>query len=91
MNRHEKRKIQTQKKLQEAALELVLDGGYDRLSIQEITDRADLGRGTFYLYFKDKEDVIWSIIKEGIDAEDRAAHVDFGDNLPDKAECRSRM
>ena len=64
-NRQEKRRQRTIKQLKQATLELLLDKGYDAVTIQEITDRADLGRGTFYIYFKNKEDIVWDIIKEG--------------------------
>jgi AcrR family transcriptional regulator len=86
MNRHEKRKLRTRNKLKEAALELLLSEGYEKLSVQEITDRADLGRGTFYVHFDNKSDVVWSIVKDGIEAEDRAAHLDFSESMPPQAE-----
>ena len=31
-------------------------------------NRADVGRGTFYLHFTDKEDILWSILREQLDA-----------------------
>ncbi|MCJ7529956.1 MAG: TetR/AcrR family transcriptional regulator, partial [Anaerolineales bacterium] len=55
--RHERRRLQTRKLLIQTTLQLVLEKGYDAISIQDITERADLGRGTFYLHFKDKEEV----------------------------------
>jgi len=64
-NRHQKRRMRTIAQLKQAALDLLLEKGYDAISIQEITDRADLGRGTFYIYFRSKEDIVWNIIKEG--------------------------
>jgi AcrR family transcriptional regulator len=45
---------------------LVLEQGYEAVTIQDITDRADLGRGTFYLHFKDKEEAVWSAIEDGL-------------------------
>ena len=52
-------------------MSLLLEMGYEAMTIQHITDRADLGRGTFYLHFKDKGDVVWALIKDGIDTADR--------------------
>lgn len=47
-----------------AGLEILLEKGYDALNVSEITERADYGRSTFYLYFTDKEDFIWSILRD---------------------------
>lgn len=67
-NRFERRKQRTREALKQAAMDLILEKGYDAVSVQDITDRADLGRGTFYVHFTDKEDLMWSVIREGFDA-----------------------
>jgi AcrR family transcriptional regulator len=51
----DRRVRRTRRALQEALIQLILEKGYDSVTIEEITDRADLGRTTFYLHFKDKE------------------------------------
>jgi AcrR family transcriptional regulator len=66
--RFERRKQRTRDQLKTAAIELILEKGYDEVAIQDITDRADLGRGTFYVHFDDKEDILWSALREGFDA-----------------------
>ncbi|HKJ26406.1 MAG TPA: TetR/AcrR family transcriptional regulator, partial [Anaerolineales bacterium] len=66
LNRFERRKRRTHKALKQAALELVLEKGYDAVTIQDIVDRADYGRGTFYIHFDSKEDVVWEIIMDGL-------------------------
>lgn len=63
-NRAERRKQQTIERLINAARELYLVYGYHDLTIKAITDRADLGYGTFYLYFNDKDDIVWAVIHE---------------------------
>ncbi|MAS35208.1 MAG: hypothetical protein CL610_14445 [Anaerolineaceae bacterium] len=45
-----------------AALELILEHGYDRVSVADITRLADYGRSTFYLHFRDKEDLVWALL-----------------------------
>jgi AcrR family transcriptional regulator len=72
--RHERRRLQTRNLLIQAALQLILEKGYDAISIQDITDRADLGRGTFYLHFKDKEDLVWSAFRESFQKLEQEAH-----------------
>jgi len=85
-NRHQLRRQRTRKQLQDAMLELVLEKGIDSIVIQEITDRADVGRGTFYFHFKDKEDVLWSIIEDRIQATEKILMENFDGKMPEKPE-----
>lgn len=53
------RRIQrTRLSLRTALMELIKEKDYDALSIEEITERANVGRTTFYLHYKDKEDLL---------------------------------
>jgi AcrR family transcriptional regulator len=38
--------------------------GYDNITIQNITDRADLSRATFYLHYKDKDELLANSLEE---------------------------
>jgi AcrR family transcriptional regulator len=50
------RRIQrTRKSLQDALLELILEKGYEAVTVQDVIDRANVGRSTFYAHFQDKE------------------------------------
>jgi AcrR family transcriptional regulator len=40
----------------------MIEKGYAALTIKAITEEADVGYGTFYLHFKDLDDVIWEVI-----------------------------
>jgi AcrR family transcriptional regulator len=64
LNRAERRKLQTRERLVDAARQMLFSRGYQNLSIKAITDCADLGYGTFYLYFTDKDDIVWAVIFE---------------------------
>ena len=44
--------------LREAFLSLVLEKGYDVVTVEDITERADLGRTTFYLHYRDKDELL---------------------------------
>lgn len=46
----------------DAAESLLSEGGYKKMTIDEIAHRAGLGKGTLYLYFSSKEDIALSII-----------------------------
>jgi len=86
LSRHARRRLETRKRLIQVAIDLVLEKGYDSITIQEITDRADLGYGTFYLHFKDKEDIVWEGIKEGVVATQDSVARQFSSNFPPQIE-----
>jgi AcrR family transcriptional regulator len=50
-------KKEKENKLMEKALKLFTEKGVNNTSIQDIADEAGVGKGTFYLYFKDKYDI----------------------------------
>ncbi len=54
MGRREDNKAQKRDRLLTEGLELFLDQGYDRASIEQVSAAADVARGTFYLYFPNK-------------------------------------
>ncbi len=58
------RRVQrTRRQLREALLALIVEKGYDAVTIEEITERADLGRTTFYLHYRDKEELLLESIE----------------------------
>lgn len=67
-SRYERRKQRTRQALKETASELLVEKGYEALTIQDITDQLDLARATFYIHFKDKDDIIWAILQDHFDA-----------------------
>ncbi len=55
------RRIQrTRQLLQDALIALILEKGYDKITVQNIIDRANVGRSTFYAHFLDKDDLMVS-------------------------------
>ncbi len=57
----EDRRIQrTRQGLQDALLALILEKGFDAVTVQDVIDRANVGRSTFYAHFQDKEDLLLS-------------------------------
>ncbi|MGW7519974.1 TetR/AcrR family transcriptional regulator [Streptomyces sp. NPDC054796] len=54
----EDRRIRRSRRLLGGALvELVLERGFTALTVEDITERADVARATFYAHFRDKEDL----------------------------------
>ena len=69
------RRVQrTCKLLREALMALILEEGYDDISIRDITEKANLGRATFYLHFKDKDELLLEVMDQLV--------VDFFDQVP---------
>jgi AcrR family transcriptional regulator len=50
----DKRIRRTHRLLREAFIELIAEQGYDNLRVEDILQRADIGRTTFYAHFSDK-------------------------------------
>jgi AcrR family transcriptional regulator len=63
-NRTDRRIQRTRQALRNALLQLVKEKGYDSILVEEITQRANLGRATFYLHYKDKEDLLVDVFSE---------------------------
>ena len=61
LTRKEQAKI-TKKNLYEAAISLIESKGYENVSIEDITNKANTAKGTFYLYFKSKQDLLFHTI-----------------------------
>jgi AcrR family transcriptional regulator len=61
--REDRRITRTRQLLRDAILALILERGYDAVTIQDITDRANLGRATFYIHYRDKEDLLLQTLK----------------------------
>ena len=62
------RRVQrTRKLLRDALMALILEKGFDAITVQDITDRANLGRATLYLHYKDKEDLLIQSLQDGMD------------------------
>ena len=57
----------TRKSLRDALMALILEKEFDAITIQEIADRADVNRATFYLHFKDKQDLLLRSMQEIFD------------------------
>lgn len=60
MNKTDRRVQRTRGRLQRALIELIGERDYDTVTVQDIVDRANVGRTTFYLHYSNKEELFLS-------------------------------
>lgn len=60
----DRRVNRTRRQLRNSLMSLILERGYNAVTIEDITERADLGRTTFYLHFRDKEDLLMESLEQ---------------------------
>lgn len=74
------RRVQrTRQILQQALIELTLEKDYDKITVQNIIDEANVGRSTFYTHYLDKDDLMESTaakLREGL-----GRHFSISDNV----------
>lgn len=69
------RRVQrTRQALHEALVDLILEKGFEKVTVQDIIDRANVGRSTFYLHYRDTEDLLlggfdrlWTLLGNHVD------------------------
>jgi AcrR family transcriptional regulator len=59
--RRERRRHETEQRIFMAALELFGQQGFTNTTIEQITEAADVGKGTFFNYFPSKEHVLLAV------------------------------
>lgn len=60
----DRRVRRTRRLLRDALVSLVLERGYAGITVEDITDRADLGRATFYSHYTDKDDLLGQVVSD---------------------------
>jgi AcrR family transcriptional regulator len=56
----DRRVRKTRRVLHEALVTLILERGWDAVSVRDVCEKADVGRSTFYVHFADKENLLLS-------------------------------
>ena len=57
MKKTDRRVRRTRRLLSDACISLILEKGYSTVTVEEIAERADVGRTTFYMHYRDKDDL----------------------------------
>jgi AcrR family transcriptional regulator len=58
MGKEDRRVRRTRESLHKALISLVLEKNYDSITVQEVLDRADVGRSTFYTHFQGLDELL---------------------------------
>ena len=75
----DKRVQRTREALRKSLMQLIDEKGYDSVTIQDIVDRANMGRTTFYLHYESKDDLLLD------------HHVDFASGLTLRSLSRNEL
>ncbi|MCU6791837.1 TetR/AcrR family transcriptional regulator [Paenibacillus sp. WQ 127069] len=67
MSKMDRRIRKSQEAMKTAVIELMIEKNFDQITIQDISDRADVSRRTIYLHYTDKFDLLDKLIEEHID------------------------
>jgi AcrR family transcriptional regulator len=60
----DRRILRTKEAIQNALIGLIEEKGFEALTVAEITTRANINRGTFYLHYQDKYDLVEKTVAE---------------------------
>lgn len=66
VGRRDRHKAQARRRLLDAGRQLIAENGVKNLRISDVTERADLGFGTFYTYFETKDALIEAVVAEAL-------------------------
>lgn len=73
----DRRSERTRQLLSDALIKLMVEKQYDLITVQDVIDKANVGRSTFYAHYQDKEDLLTSNFERVLALLD--PHVDQGD------------
>jgi AcrR family transcriptional regulator len=57
----------TRGRLSDALVALMQEKPIDEITVQEVLDRAGVGRSTFYLHYRDKDDLFLCVLEDGLE------------------------
>jgi AcrR family transcriptional regulator len=86
---HDARRGDTRARIQQVALELFAEQGYDKTSLREIAERLDVTKAALYYHFKSKEDIVRSLAEDYFGQID--ALIEWARSQPRMAETRAQI
>ncbi len=79
----------TRARIQQVAVELFTEHGYDGTSLREIAERLDVTKAALYYHFKSKEDIVASLVEDYYGQID--ALIDWGRSQPRTDQVRREI
>jgi AcrR family transcriptional regulator len=76
--REDRRTVKTKQYLADALKQLILEKDYDNITIQDIIDRANVGRSTFYAHYENKE----QLLVGNINFQEKLIHIAASEEAP---------
>jgi len=67
LTRSQRRASRTRRRLLNAALDMFGTKGFDATTVEDITERADVGKGTFYRHFSSKNEVMTALVEDAVE------------------------
>ncbi len=67
LTRRERKKKLTRETLMAVALDIISRQGIYVTTIEDVTEKADIGKGTFYQYFSGKDELLENLLRDGLD------------------------
>jgi len=67
IGRRQRRRAETRERIFRSALQLFAEHGFMKTTVEDITETADVGKGTFFNYFRNKEDVLSALAEVQLD------------------------
>ncbi len=80
--RRERKKEETRRRIFTAAISLFREKGFEQTTVDEITEKADVGRGTFFNYFPRKESVLAFLSEERLEVAEENGQVLLAEARP---------
>ena len=89
-SRRQKEKEDRKEAILTAAREVFFEQGIRRATVDEIAARAEVAKGTVYLYFDSRETILAHLLLEGLDALNERLEKAYDESAPDGGEARLR-
>ncbi|MFI6991236.1 TetR/AcrR family transcriptional regulator [Nonomuraea wenchangensis] len=83
------RRTDTRERIQQVALELFAERGYDKTTLQEVAERLEITRPALYYHFRTKEAILASVVERLVESMDEL--VAWAGEQPATTEARKEI